>query len=91
MKAPSPLPRLADIVEAIAHIQAEMTGVALDRFEAAWRRRWPVERGIGIVSEASRRPPGGMKARHPDIPWRKVAGIGNVLRHDYQRVAPDLT
>jgi uncharacterized protein with HEPN domain len=23
-----------------------------------------------------------------DIPWAKVAGIGNVLRHDYRDVAP---
>lgn len=30
-----------------------------------------------------------MKARHPQIPWRKVAGIGNVLRHEYTRVAAD--
>ena len=31
-----------------------------------------------------------MKLRHPPIPWRKVAGIGNVLRHDYEHVAPDI-
>ena len=29
-------------------------------------------------------------ARHPQIPWRKVAGIGNVLRHDYGAVAAPL-
>jgi len=28
-----------------------------------------------------------LKARHPEIPWPKVAGIGNVLRHDYERIA----
>jgi uncharacterized protein with HEPN domain len=31
-----------------------------------------------------------MKARHPDIPWRKVAGVGNVLRHEYERTAPEV-
>jgi uncharacterized protein with HEPN domain len=86
VKAPSPLPRLTDIVEAIAHIQAEMTGVSLDTFEADWRRRWLVERGIEIISEASRRLPDELKAQHPEIPWRKVADIGNILRHEYQRV-----
>lgn len=90
MRAPSPLPRLTDIVEAIGHIQAEMAGVALDVFEGDWRRRWLIERGIEIISEASRRLPDEMKARHPAIPWRQVADIGNVLRHEYQRVAPDV-
>jgi uncharacterized protein with HEPN domain len=31
-----------------------------------------------------------MKARHPEIPWSKVAAVGNVLRHEYQNVAHDL-
>ena len=31
-----------------------------------------------------------LKARHREIPWAKVAGIGNVLRHDYERIAPDV-
>jgi len=31
-----------------------------------------------------------MKARHTHIPWPKVAGIGNVLRHDYEHVAHDV-
>jgi len=28
-----------------------------------------------------------MKARHPDIPWRKMSGSGNIYRHDYEDVA----
>jgi uncharacterized protein with HEPN domain len=31
-----------------------------------------------------------MKARHPTIPWWKVAGIGNVLRHEYERTEPEI-
>jgi predicted nucleotidyltransferase len=27
------------------------------------------------------------KARNREIPWQKVAGIGNVLRHDYESIA----
>ena len=31
-----------------------------------------------------------IKERRPEIPWPKVAGIGNVLRHAYDYVAPDV-
>lgn len=64
-----------------------MRGVTLDAFEADIRKRWLVERGVEIISEGSRRLPDDLKQRHPEIPWPKVAGIGNVLRHDYEDIA----
>lgn len=39
-----------------------------------------------IISEASRRLPDDLKAP-PEIPWPKVAGIGNALRRDYEHIA----
>lgn len=30
-----------------------------------------------------------MRARHPDLPWRAIMGVGNVYRHDYDNVAED--
>jgi uncharacterized protein with HEPN domain len=45
------------------------------------------------TSSASRKPPGTfrhLKTRHPEIPWRKVAGIGNILRHAYPIVDDSL-
>ena len=90
MVAHSSLPRLNDIIEAIEHIRSVMAGVTLDAFEVDWQKRWLVERGVEIISEASRRLTDELKARHPEIPWAKVAGIGSVLRHDYERIAPDV-
>jgi uncharacterized protein with HEPN domain len=86
----SPVACLTDFIEAIELIHTDMAGVTLDTFEADRRKRWLVERGIEIISEASRRLPLAMKTRHPEIPWPKVAGIGNVLRHEYKDVAHDV-
>ena len=46
--------------------------------------------GLEIISEASRSIPEEMKTLEPDVPWREIAGIGNVLRHDYGVVKPDI-
>jgi uncharacterized protein with HEPN domain len=89
MTASSPEPRLRDIVDAIGYIRSDLDNVTLEAFAGDRQKRWQVERGLEIVSEASRHLPADMKARHPEIPWRKVAGIGNVLRHEYTRVAAD--
>ena len=47
-------PRLADIIEAIERIRRVLDGVTLEAFEQNWEKRWLVERGIEIISEASR-------------------------------------
>jgi uncharacterized protein with HEPN domain len=82
--------RLTDMIEAIERVQAVVKGVGLEEFENDWEKRWLVERGLEIISEASRHLDEGTKERYPKIPWRKVADIGNVLRHAYDQVAADV-
>jgi uncharacterized protein with HEPN domain len=82
--------RLADMIEAIERIRSTVGNINLEEFEGNWRHQWLVQRGVLIISEASRHLSSELKARHPEIPWNKVAGIGNVLRHDYERVAADV-
>jgi uncharacterized protein with HEPN domain len=55
-------------------------------FAADRVRRLATERLVEIVSEASRHLPESDKASEPDIPWRRVADIGNRLRHAYHDV-----
>jgi uncharacterized protein with HEPN domain len=83
-------PRLADIIEAIERIRCVLDGVTLEAFEQSWEKRWLVERGIEVISEASRHLTDDIKERRTEVPWSKVAGIGNVLRHAYDHVAPDV-
>src|SRR5215475_5433704 len=51
------------------------------------RTVYAVTRCLEIISEASRRLPDDLKARHPSIAWKRMAGAGNVYRHDYEDVA----
>jgi len=82
--------RLNDILEAIERIRSVISGQTLQEFERRWEQQWLVERGVQIISEASRHLSADLKSRHPEIPWVKVAGIGSVLRHDYERISPDV-
>ena len=87
MAARSLIPRLFDMVEAIERVRNVMGDMTFEAFEAHWGKRWLVERGVEIISEASRHLTADLKARHPEIPWPKVAGIGNVLRHGYENIS----
>ena len=83
-------PYLTDIIEAIEHIREKAGAAPLDAFKQDWEQQWIVQRGLEIVSEASRRLPGALKARYPAIPWQKIAAVGNVLRHEYRQVSAPL-
>jgi uncharacterized protein with HEPN domain len=78
---------LADIahhIDLAAHFAA---GFDYDTFRADLRTVYAVTRCLEIISEASRRLPDEMKARHPAIAWKDMAGAGNIYRHDYEDVA----
>ena len=62
-------------------------GMTFETFEADVRTFYAVTRCLEIVSEASRRLSAPLKLRHPHIPWRDIAGSGNVYRHDYEDIA----
>jgi uncharacterized protein with HEPN domain len=47
-------------------------------------RLYVVTRCLEIISEASRRLPDDLKARHPSIAWKEMAAAGNVYRHEYE-------
>jgi uncharacterized protein with HEPN domain len=81
-----PASRLEDILAAIRDIEAFTSGQAFEHYMATPMMRRAVERSVEIFSEASRHLPAGLKARHPQIPWRRIADIGNVLRHAYKVV-----
>ena len=58
-----------------------------DKFKDDTRTVYAVTRCLEIISEASRRLSEDLKARHPSIAWKQMAGAGNVYRHDYEDVA----
>ena len=62
-------------------------GFSEAEFRADLRTVYAVTRCLEIISEASRRLPVEMKARHPEIAWKDIAGAGNAYRHDYEDVA----
>lgn len=59
----------------------------LDNLPAGTNERDIVERCLEVISEASRRLPEALKAQNPQINWRRLADLGNVLRHGYQHVS----
>lgn len=81
--------RLEHILAAIDDIQLLLSGSA-DDFAKDKYRRVAVERFFEIISEASRHIPDDVKARQTEINWRRMADLGNRLRHAYHLIDSEL-
>jgi uncharacterized protein with HEPN domain len=78
---------LRDILFHIDLATEFVAGFDRDTFKRDLRTLYAVTRCLEIISEASRRLPDDLKARHPAIAWKQMASAGNVYRHEYEDVA----
>ena len=77
---------LQDILDAILMIR-EFTGtMSFEEFRDDPKTIAAVERKLLVISEAAIRLGENAPALIPEIPWRNIRGIGNWLRHQYDRV-----
>jgi uncharacterized protein with HEPN domain len=80
--------RLLDILDAITDIKAALADQNYDTFRSHRLVRPAVERYFEIISEASRHLPASITESDTTIAWRRVADLGNVLRHAYHDTDP---
>ncbi|MBJ3784343.1 HepT-like ribonuclease domain-containing protein [Devosia sediminis] len=76
--------RLEHIAESADLALCLLDGLNVETLAERPHTRAAFERYLEIISEASRHVPDDLKSSHgPDIPWRAMAALGNVLRHAY--------
>jgi len=77
---------LRDISEAIAMIERFTLGMDFEAYHEDFKTMAAVERKLLLISEAAVRLGEQGPALCPGLPWENIRGIGNWLRHQYDRV-----
>ena len=81
---------LDDMIRALEHVEGFCSGISEQEFQQDLRTLYAVQRAFEIVGEAAKQIPPDVRARHPAIDWRRVAGFRDVFSHAYFRVDPTL-
>jgi uncharacterized protein with HEPN domain len=77
---------LRDILEGIDMISQFVRDMDLEAFQADPKTIAAVERKLLLISEAAVRLGDDAERLCPGLPWRNIRGLGNWLRHRYDRV-----
>ncbi len=77
---------LLDILERCERITRYVEGLDQVRWSQDERTQDAVLRNLEVIGEAVKRLPGDLRQQAPDIPWQDIAGLRDILIHEYEGV-----
>ena len=74
------------MLAALTHAEGFLQGMRFEALEADLRTQYALERAFTIIGEAAKKIEEPLRGQHPDVPWKAIAGMRDVLVHGYWAV-----
>ena len=67
-------------------IEQYSAGLDFKKFSNDFEAQDAIVRRLEIIGEASNRVPADLKDKFPEIPWKQMLGMRNIIVHDYMYI-----
>ncbi len=74
---------IEDIIDAMDKASSFINGISFEDFKSDDKTIFAVVRAIEIIGEASKQIPESARQKYPEIPWKDMAGMRDVMIHNY--------
>lgn len=81
---------LEDMRDACARISRYADGMDFKAFLQDERTFDAVVRNLMVIGEAAKQVPVDLRDAHPEVEWRKVAGLRDIIVHGYFGIDPEV-
>jgi uncharacterized protein with HEPN domain len=78
-----------DILESIHMIEQYSSNLGEEEFKVKFKEQDAIFRRLEIIGEAVKNNPEDVRIQFPEIPWRRIAGLRDVLIHNYFGIVPN--
>jgi uncharacterized protein with HEPN domain len=72
-----------DILDAIANIRKFTSGMGFHAFRSDLKTQHACIRNLEVIGEATKHIPESARDTAPEIEWRKISGLRDILTHEY--------
>lgn len=83
MRKKNPKIFLEDILESIERIEQYTKNRTKNEFLDDYEKQDAIMKRLEVIGEAVKNIPIGVKKKYPEIPWKDMAGMRDVLIHEY--------